>query len=102
MLHIGSHKGAGVDTAITQGRRGAHDARSTVRTTPMTPHAPPCPILLENAAGAGGTVGRTLEELEIVIDAAGGDERLGICIDTQHLWASGVDYSTLPLLPTRS
>ena len=40
-------------------------------------------------------MGRTLEELEVVIAAAGGDERLGICIDTQHLWASGVDYASV-------
>jgi hypothetical protein len=55
-----------------------------------------CPILIENAAGAGGTVGRSLEEIEFLIDACHGDDRLGLCIDTQHLWASGVDYSTIP------
>jgi deoxyribonuclease-4 len=54
-----------------------------------------CPILIENAAGAGGTVGRSLEEIEAIIDACGGDERLGLCIDTQHLWASGCDYSSV-------
>jgi deoxyribonuclease-4 len=40
-------------------------------------------------------VGRSLEEIEAIIDACGGDERLGLCIDTQHLWASGYDYSTM-------
>jgi deoxyribonuclease-4 len=54
-----------------------------------------CPILIENAAGAGGTVGRSLEEIGLLIDACNGDDRLGLCIDTQHLWASGVDYSTV-------
>jgi hypothetical protein len=53
-----------------------------------------CPILIENAAGSGGTVGRSLDEIQAIIDATGGDERIGLCIDTQHLWASGVDYST--------
>ena len=53
-----------------------------------------CPILIENAAGAGGTVGRSFEEIKAIIDATGGDERIGLCIDTQHLWASGYDYSS--------
>jgi hypothetical protein len=53
-----------------------------------------CPILIENAAGSGGTVGRSLDEIAAMIDAMGGDERIGLCIDTQHLWASGIDYST--------
>ena len=56
---------------------------------------PACPLLLENAAGAGGTVGRSLDELRTVIDAAGGDERLGMCLDTQHLFASGVAFDSL-------
>jgi deoxyribonuclease-4 len=54
----------------------------------------PCPILLENTAGAGNTVGRSFEELAAVIEAAGGDERLGLCLDTQHLWASGIPFGT--------
>ncbi len=54
-----------------------------------------CPILLENAAGAGDTVGRSFEELALVIDEAGGDERLGVCLDTQHLWASGIPFGTV-------
>ena len=53
-----------------------------------------CPILIENAAGADGPVGRTLEEIHMMIDATNSDDRLGLCIDTQHLWASGFDYSS--------
>ena len=30
-----------------------------------------------------------------MIDAAGGDERLGVCLDTQHLWASGIPFATV-------
>ena len=56
--------------------------------------ADPCPILLENTAGAGNTVGRSFEELAAVIAEAGGDERLGVCLDTQHLWASGISFGT--------
>ena len=54
-----------------------------------------CPLLIENTAGAGGTIGRSFEEIGAIIDATGGDERIGVCIDTQHLWASGFDFSTV-------
>ena len=48
-----------------------------------------CPILLENTAGAGDTVGRSCEELAAVVESAGGDGRVGICLDSCHLLASG-------------
>jgi len=56
-----------------------------------------CPILLENAAGTGGTVGRSFEELAAILDAAGAAlaPRLGVCLDTQHLWASGIGYTSV-------
>jgi deoxyribonuclease-4 len=94
VLHIGSHKGAGTDSVIPQVAAGLRLALEEA-SDPEDPGVPACPILLENAAGAGGTVGRSLEELEIVLDATDGDGRLGVCVDTQHLWASGVDFSTL-------
>ena len=50
-----------------------------------------CPLHLENTAGAGGTIGRSFEELAAVIEAAGGHERLGLCLDSCHLLASGFD-----------
>ena len=68
---------------------------SSRRWTAVEASAAPCPILLENAAGAGDTVGRSFEELAQVIDTAGGDDRLGVCLDTQHLWASGIPFSTV-------
>jgi deoxyribonuclease-4 len=53
-----------------------------------------CALHLENTAGAGGTLGRTFQELADVIDAAGGSERLGVCLDSCHLFASGYDIRT--------
>jgi deoxyribonuclease IV len=50
-----------------------------------------CPLHLENTAGAGGTLGRTFEELATLIDGAGGGKRLGVCLDSCHLLASGYD-----------
>jgi deoxyribonuclease IV len=93
VLHVGSHMGAGFDTVITQIADAFQRALDSADSAPDG--VADCPILIENAAGTGGTVGRSLEEIEALIDACGGDERLGICIDTQHLWASGVDYSTI-------
>ncbi|MDP9384106.1 MAG: deoxyribonuclease IV [Actinomycetota bacterium] len=53
-----------------------------------------CPLHLEDTAGAGGTLGRSFEELARLIEMAGGDERLGICLDSCHLYASGYDVRT--------
>lgn len=53
-----------------------------------------CALHLENTAGAGGTLGRSLEELAALLEAAGGDERLGVCLDSCHLYASGYDVRT--------
>jgi deoxyribonuclease-4 len=93
VLHVGSHHGAGLDGVLEQIASALRVALDKAD-DPKEDDLPVCPILLENAAGSGGTVGRTLEELECVLDAVGRDERVGVCIDTQHLWASGVDYST--------
>ncbi|HEX8854772.1 MAG TPA: deoxyribonuclease IV [Thermoleophilaceae bacterium] len=53
-----------------------------------------CPILLEDTAGAGNTLGRDFGELAAIIDKAGGSKRLGLCLDSCHLFASGFDVST--------
>ena len=93
VLHVGSHKGAGFDEVVRQ----IADAfeRALAEADPAPEGVADCPILIENAAGAGGTVGRSLEEIQFLIDACNGDDRLGLCIDTQHLWASGFDYSSV-------
>jgi deoxyribonuclease-4 len=79
VLHIGSHLGQGMDAVmerIAEALVGALDA-ATVRAG-----EPSCKILIENTAGAGGTVGRSFEELATVIDATGNDERLAVCLET--------------------
>jgi deoxyribonuclease-4 len=53
-----------------------------------------CRILLENTAGAGDTIGRSFEELDELIRKAGGSKRLGLCLDSCHMFASGFDIST--------
>jgi deoxyribonuclease IV len=90
VLHVGSHKGSGLADCIPQ----IVDALlGALETQP----GGACPILLENAAGAGGTVGRSFDELAAILDAAGTahDANLGLCLDTQHLWASGVSFASV-------
>ena len=53
-----------------------------------------CDLHLENTAGAGGTLGRTFDELAALIDGTGGRERVGACLDSAHLLASGYDIRT--------
>jgi deoxyribonuclease-4 len=53
-----------------------------------------CRLLLENTAGAGNTLGRSFEELRELIELAGGDKRIGVCLDSCHLFATGFDVTT--------
>jgi len=53
-----------------------------------------CPLLLEDTAGAGNTLGRSFEELGDLVQRAGGHDRLGLCLDSCHLLASGFDVRT--------
>jgi deoxyribonuclease IV len=53
-----------------------------------------CRLLLENTAGAGNTLGRSFEELRELVELAGGDKRIGVCLDSCHMWATGFDIST--------
>ena len=53
-----------------------------------------CRLLLENTAGAGNTLGRSFEELREMIDLSGGHKRIGVCLDSCHLFASGYDLTT--------
>ena len=57
-----------------------------------------CKLLLEDTAGAGGTIGRSFEELASLVEKAGGDDRIGICLDCCHLYASGYDIRTIDKL----
>ncbi|MGO9488256.1 MAG: deoxyribonuclease IV [Solirubrobacteraceae bacterium] len=53
-----------------------------------------CQVHLENTAGAGGTLGRSLPELAALVEACGGEQRVGVCLDSCHLLASGYDIRT--------
>lgn len=86
VVHVGSHRGEAGDHI-------ERAAGAIARALDAVPGH--CPLLLENAAGAGGTIGRSLEELASLLDLLGGSApagAVGVCIDTQHLWASGVGF----------
>ncbi|MGH9110120.1 MAG: deoxyribonuclease IV [Acidimicrobiales bacterium] len=96
VLHLGSHKGSGFEGCVAQVADALVEAVETA-TGPVPAEAvdrAACPILVENAAGAGGTVGRSIDELAAVLDRAALGPALGICLDTQHLWASGAGFCT--------
>jgi len=57
-----------------------------------------CRVLLEDTAGAGGTIGRSFEELATLIDGVGHKDRVGVCLDCCHLLASGYDIRTIDKL----
>jgi deoxyribonuclease-4 len=81
VLHVGSSKGSSEDEAIPRIGAGIAEALETA--------GGDCDVLLENTAGAGDTIGRTFAQLHRVAEAAGHPDRLGYCLDSQHLFASG-------------
>jgi deoxyribonuclease IV len=85
VLHPGSAKAGSVEGAIE--RAGALIGEALAESDG-------CPLHLENTAGAGGTLGRSVDELASLIEASGGGERLGVCLDSCHLFASGYDIRT--------
>jgi deoxyribonuclease-4 len=82
VLHPGSAKTGNVQAAIAR-------AGETIREA--LDESEECPLHLENTAGAGGTLGRSIDELAALIEASGAGERLGLCLDSCHLFASGYD-----------
>lgn len=83
IVHIGSHLGSGFDEGL---RRATPPLARVLATL-----SDETPLLLENSAGAGGTMGRTIDELARVIDALDAHPHLCICLDSAHLYGSGVD-----------
>ena len=82
VLHSGSAKRGDVGEAVKRAGKVIGEALAETDR---------CPLHLENTAGAGGTLGRSFAELAELIDAAGGGPRLGVCLDSCHLLASGYD-----------
>ncbi len=85
VLHPGSAKTGDVTKAIKRAGKVIGNALD---------ETDGCDLLLEDTAGAGGTLGRSFQELADLIDASGSSKRLGLCLDSCHLYASGYDVAT--------
>jgi deoxyribonuclease IV len=90
IFHVGSHRGAGFEAGLDRVVPALEQVldRCNERTW----------LLMENSAGAGGTIGRSLDELVALFDALQRHERLGVCLDSCHLWVSGVDVTDVAVL----
>jgi deoxyribonuclease IV len=85
IVHAGSHKGAGFDAVL---ERVAEAVKRVLAATPRDSW-----LILENSAGMGGSVGAHFRELGTIIREVG-DERVKVCLDTQHAFAMGYDLTS--------
>ena len=85
VLHLGSHLGSGLEVAF---ERVVPALRTLLALTDDRLW-----LLLENSAGAGGTLGRSVDELGLLVDALDRHPRLGVCLDSCHWFVSGVDVT---------
>lgn len=88
VFHTGSHRGSGVEVGI---------ARIAVAMQRILPETPPSVILLlENDVGAGYALGHSFEQLAAVLALLplAYQDRVGVCLDTAHLWGGGHDISS--------
>jgi len=85
VFHVGSHLGAGFDVGLKRVVPALEQVLDRCSETTW--------LLMENSAGAGGTIGRSIDELAVIFDALGRHQRLGICLDSCHLYVSGIDVT---------
>jgi len=85
VFHVGSHLGAGFEEGLEHVVPALERALERCSETTW--------LLIENSAGAGGTIGRSVDELAALVERLGRHPRLGICLDSCHLWVSGTDVT---------
>jgi deoxyribonuclease-4 len=85
IFHVGSHLGAGFEVGLE--RTCAALEQILERCDGDTW------LLMENSAGSGATIGRSLEELAVLMERLDHHPRLGVCLDSCHLYASGYDVT---------
>jgi deoxyribonuclease IV len=85
IFHVGSHLGAGFEVGLE---------RTTAALTQILERCDGDTwLLMENSAGSGATIGRSLEELAVLMERLDHHPRLGICLDSCHLYASGYEVT---------
>jgi deoxyribonuclease-4 len=87
VIHPGSHLGTGVEAGVARVAAAVGECLRRTRGYRVR-------IALENTAGGGGALGRTFLELGAILDQVGGARRVGVCLDTCHLFAAGYDIRT--------
>jgi len=81
-FHPGSHVGQGAEKGIALIAEALNEALKPEQTTT---------VLLETMAGKGTEVGRTFEELREILDRVELNDKMGVCLDTCHVWDGGYD-----------
>jgi len=85
VFHIGSHQGAGFDAGLERVLPALRVALERC--------SGPTWLLMENTAGTGDTIGRSIDELATIVDRLDRHPKLGICLDSCHLYATGYDVT---------
>ena len=85
VFHVGSHLGSGFEAGLERAVPALAQVLEDCSETTW--------LLIENSAGAGGTMGRSIDEIAALVDALDRHERLGVCLDSCHLYVSGVDVT---------
>jgi len=85
VFHIGSHLGAGMEVGLERVVEAMKKVLDRCSETTW--------LLMENSAGAGGTIGRSVEELAVLFARLERHPRLGVCLDSCHLYVSGCDVT---------
>jgi deoxyribonuclease IV len=89
VLHAGARKGEPYEPSVKRAGKAIREALESSER---------CPLVLENTAGTQGPLGRNFDELAELIDAAGQGKRLGACLDSCHLLASGFEIRSAQAL----
>jgi deoxyribonuclease-4 len=85
VFHVGSHLGAGFAAGLERVEAAMRTVLDRCSDTTW--------LLMEDSAGAGGTIGRSIDELAIIYDRLDAHPHLGICLDSCHLYVSGTDVT---------
>ncbi|HZS24510.1 MAG TPA: deoxyribonuclease IV, partial [Gaiellaceae bacterium] len=85
VFHVGSHLGSGFDVGLERVLPAMEQVLELCSDETW--------LLMENSAGAGGTIGRSIDELATIWEGLDRHPRLGICLDSCHLYVSGIDVT---------